>query len=99
MEKNVIWAGGKYSVSPFHDFLKGFPLTPLQIDSFKNKLSQVIEQLPHEEKVVLSLYHCEEMTFTEIGNILQRSEQDIFQLYLNAISNIRSKIHPNVSKG
>jgi hypothetical protein len=75
MEKNVIWAGGKDSVSPFHDFLKGVPLTPLQIDSLKNKLSKVI------------------------GNILQRSEQDIFQLYLNAISNIRSKIHPMSQEG
>ena len=96
MEKNVILEGGKDSVHPFRDFLNGFPLTSPKIDSFKNKLSKAIDELPYEEKVVLSLYHCEEMTVAEIGKILQKSEQDISQLYLNAISDLRSKIHSNV---
>ena len=91
MEKNVVWEEGKNSLQPFRDFLKGFSLTPPKIDSLKNKLRRAIEQLPYEEKVVLSLYHCEEMTTAEIAIILQKNEQDISQLYLNAISNLRSK--------
>jgi RNA polymerase sigma factor for flagellar operon FliA len=93
MEINVISPRGRDSVRSIHDFLKDFSLTPEKIDSFKNILSKAIEELPYEEKVVLSLYHCEEMTLAEIGKILGKTERDIFQVFRNAISNLRSKIH------
>jgi hypothetical protein len=96
MQKNAICQGGKNSEPLFRDFLKGFSLMPPKIASFKSKLSKAIEKLPYEEKIVLSLYHCEEMTIAEIGEILQKKEQDISYLYHNAISNLRSKFHLNV---
>lgn len=80
-------------VRPIHDFLKDFSLTPENTDSFKNILSKAIEKLPYEEKVVLSLYLCEEMTVAEIGIILGKNERDIFKVFLNAISKLRSKIY------
>ncbi len=92
MKENVITMRLKDSVGQFSDMLENFSLRPQRIESFKNGLSKAIEELPYEEKIVLALYHCEELTVAEIGEILRKTERAIYQVYLNAISNLRSKI-------
>jgi len=93
MEINAMSPQGRSPALPIHDFIKNFSLTTEKIYSFKNILSKAIEKLPHEEKVVLSLYLCEEMTVAEIEKILGKTERDIFQVFLSAISNLRCKIY------
>ena len=92
MKENVITMRVKDSVGQFSDMRENFSLRPQRIESFKNGLSKAIEELPYEEKIVLALYHCEELTVAEIGEILRKPERVIHQVYLNAISNLRSKI-------
>ena len=93
MEENAISLREKDSGRPFIDFLKDFSITPKGMDSFKDRLSKAIERLPYEQKVVLSLYYCEEMTMAEIGEILRKTERDIYQVHSHIIYHLRNEIH------
>jgi RNA polymerase sigma factor FliA len=53
------------------------------------KLAQVIEQLSEKEQLVISLFYKEELTFTEIGEILGLSTSRISQLHSKAIFKLR----------
>lgn len=53
-------------------------------------LALSIDALPEREKIVLSLHHEEEMTFKEIGLILDLSEARICQLHGQCLGRIRS---------
>ncbi|NUK29141.1 FliA/WhiG family RNA polymerase sigma factor [Parageobacillus sp. VR-IP] len=53
------------------------------------KLAEVIEQLSEKEQLVISLFYKEELTFTEIGEILGLSTSRISQLHSKAIFKLR----------
>ena len=56
--------------------------TPEQIyekKELKEILIQIIDQLPEKEKTVISLYYYEELTYKEIGYIMELSESRIFK--------------------
>lgn len=62
---------------------------------FENKelkfiLRDAIEQLSEKEKVVVSLYYYEGLTYKEIANILEVSESRISQLHSKAILSLKS---------
>ncbi|GLH63229.1 FliA/WhiG family RNA polymerase sigma factor [Parageobacillus sp. G301] len=53
------------------------------------KLEEVIQQLSEKEQLVISLFYKEELTFTEIGEILGLSTSRISQLHSKAIFKLR----------
>ncbi|WMT17961.1 FliA/WhiG family RNA polymerase sigma factor [Parageobacillus toebii] len=53
------------------------------------KLAEVIQQLSEKEQLVISLFYKEELTFTEIGEILGLSTSRISQLHSKAIFKLR----------
>lgn len=63
-----------------------------ETDSLKKALSAAIEELPWKEQLVLSLYYCEELTVSEIGEVLGLGERKILQLYTAAIVNLDHKV-------
>lgn len=58
----------------------------------KSILSQVIDQLPEKEKMVLSLYYQDDLNLKEIGKIMNLTESRISQIRSLALTRIRSKI-------
>lgn len=54
-------------------------------------LKENIEQLPNRENQVISLYYYNNLTYKEIGSILEVSESRVSQLHSKAISRLRSK--------
>ena len=48
-----------------------------------------IDRLPERERLVLSLYYYEGLTFKEIGRILNVSESRAFQLHQQAMMRLR----------
>ena len=55
-------------------------------------LAAAIDQLPTQEKVVLSLYYDEELTLKEIGAVLEVSESRISQIRTRAILHLRAAL-------
>ncbi len=56
----------------------------------KERLIQVIDQLPEKEKIVVSLFYYEELNLTEIAEMLKLSTSRISQLHSKAILRLKS---------
>ncbi len=67
------------------------PFELLEREDAKEQLRRAIEHLPEREKLILSLYYWEELTFKEIGAILKISESRVSQLHSQAL--LRMKTH------
>lgn len=58
----------------------------------KNVLVGSIDELGEREKMVVSLYYYEELTYNEIGDILDLSESRISQIHSKAIKQMKSSL-------
>ncbi len=56
------------------------------------KLKEAIESLTEREKLLLSLYYSEELTFKEIAHILGISESRVCQIHSMSLSKIKDKL-------
>lgn len=68
------------------------PLTMTEKADTRRKLLEAIDKLPEREKLILSLYYWEELTFKEIGKILNISESRVSQLHSQALLMMKSKV-------
>lgn len=59
---------------------------------FRRAMVQAIEDLPKNEKLVVSLYHNEELTMREISQIFGISETRVAQIHTTAMLRIRGKL-------
>jgi RNA polymerase sigma factor for flagellar operon FliA len=57
----------------------------------KEVFAEAIEELPENEKLIISLYYYEELTMKEIGTILGLTESRICQIHNQAILRLRGK--------
>lgn len=57
-----------------------------------NRLTQVIDGLPHKERLVLSLYYEQDLNLKEIGEVLDVSESRVSQILSQATLRIKSRI-------
>jgi RNA polymerase sigma factor for flagellar operon FliA len=58
----------------------------------KKMLTRLIENLPHQDRLVISLYYYEEMTFKEIASVLRLSESRVFQKHAAILERIRGQV-------
>jgi len=58
-------------------------------DEMKRILGQTIERLPEKEKLVVSLYYYDDLTLTEIGEVMELTTARISQLHTKAIFRLR----------
>jgi RNA polymerase sigma factor FliA len=70
----------------------GNPLKELGFNEVKNILKEAIAALPEKEKLVIALYHYEELTLKEIGVVLDISESRVSQIHSKVILKLRSKL-------
>ncbi len=75
-----------------NDDVDGGPLSMLEDSAFRNALTEVIENLPDREKLVMALYYDEELNLREIGEILEVSESRICQVHGQAVARIRTRM-------
>jgi RNA polymerase sigma factor for flagellar operon FliA len=68
------------------------PLKELGFNEVKNILKEAIAALPEKEKLVIALYHYEELTLKEIGVVLDISESRVSQIHSKVILKLRSKL-------
>lgn len=62
-------------------------------NELKEVLRKTIEKLPEKEKMIITLYYYEELTYKEIGKILNISESRVSQIHSKAISYLKSHIN------
>jgi RNA polymerase sigma factor for flagellar operon FliA len=67
-------------------------------EEIRRVITEAINELPEREKMVLVLYYHEDLTFKEIGQVLNVSESRISQLHTRANLRLRGKL-TNVRKG
>jgi DNA-directed RNA polymerase specialized sigma subunit len=51
-------------------------------------LTQIIYELPPPEKIIFSLYYCDELNFREIGEVLGYSEQKVSRLFRDGLKKV-----------
>ncbi len=61
-------------------------------EELKETLIDNIMLLPEKEKTIVQLYYFEELTYKEIGKILEISESRVSQLHTKAILKLKSKL-------
>ena len=71
---------------------KNTPEQIFEIKELKEILSNTIDKLPKQEKTVISLYYYEELTYKEIGYIMELSESRISQIHSKAILQIKNQL-------
>lgn len=61
-------------------------------EEIKQILSSIIDELSKQEKTVISLYYYEELTYKEIGSIMELSESRISQIHSKAILEMKNQL-------
>ncbi|MBE6081732.1 MULTISPECIES: sigma-70 family RNA polymerase sigma factor [Tissierellales] len=69
---------------------KDTPERVYEKDEIKKILVDTIDALPEKEKLIISLYYYEELTYKEIGHILKLSESRISQIHSRVLIKIKN---------
>jgi RNA polymerase sigma factor for flagellar operon FliA len=67
-------------------------LSQTRLKELKAALARAIEQLPEKERLVISLYHLDELTMKETGEVLNITESRVSQIHSQAIVRLRNKL-------
>jgi len=65
------------------------PSTEVESKEMRRTLSVAIDRLPERERLVISIYYYEGLTFKEIGKVLSVSESRVYQLHTQAVLRLR----------
>jgi RNA polymerase sigma factor FliA len=65
------------------------PMDASMFAELKGHLAHAISDLPEKEKLILSLYYEEDLTYKEIGDILNLTAARICQLHSQAVSRLK----------
>lgn len=72
------------------------PLESIEDDELKGLMVEVINEMPEQERLVISLYYYEELTLREIGNVMDITESRVSQIHTKAIGGLKSKLMSEV---
>lgn len=61
-------------------------------DQLKEMLVRIVENLPPQDRLVISLYYYEELTFKEIASIMHLSESRVFQRHAAILERLRETV-------
>ena len=68
------------------------PVETIGLQELRQALSEAIDSLPEKERLVVTLYYLEELTMSEIGEVLGLTESRISQLHSKAAMRMRGRI-------
>ena len=68
------------------------PEVLLQQNSLKEELKFYIKELPERERIVLALYYYEELTLSDIGQVLSISESRVSQIMNKTLLDLQQKL-------
>lgn len=82
-EEELAYIPGDLDDDPLFRCLRG---------EMRDRLAHAIDQLPERERLVVTLYHYEEMTMKEIGMVLGVVESRVSQIHSSAVVHLRSQL-------
>ncbi len=65
-------------------------------EELKEQLVKILKSLPERERMVITLYYYEELTFKEIGKTLGISESRVSQIHSEVISKLKEQLRKAV---
>lgn len=68
------------------------PLESIGLKEVRQSLGAAIDALPEKERLVISLYYFEDLTMSEIGEVMGLTESRISQLHSKAALRMRARI-------
>lgn len=74
------------------------PADQLDESDLKQQLIDALQELPERDRLVLSLYYYEELTLSEIGEVIGVSESRVCQLHSRAVMNLRALLSQSGGK-
>jgi RNA polymerase sigma factor for flagellar operon FliA len=69
------------------------PSDAFERESLIEEMGSAIRELSEREQLVLSLYYNEELTFKEIGKVLDITESRVCQLHARAITSLKARMN------
>lgn len=82
------------SLNPYNlaDTEEKSPFHQLQKKELIDLLATTLEELPENEKLVITLYYYEQLTMKEIGKVLSLSESRVSQIHSKAMIHLRYRL-------
>ena len=68
------------------------PSETMSTEEAKTQLVESVEQLPQRERLVITLYYYEGLTFKEIARILNLSDSRVFQIHAAVLKGLRQTL-------
>jgi RNA polymerase sigma factor for flagellar operon FliA len=68
------------------------PEQELEQNGLKSELKSAIKELPERERLILALYYYEELTLSDIGQVIGLSESRISQILNQTHMNLKQKL-------
>ena len=91
---DMMMEGGEEGDVPLHekygDESQADPLDVLEQKDMAAEMAAAIQNLEEREQMVLSLYYNEELTFKEIGKVLDITESRVCQLHARAVISLKA---------
>lgn len=69
------------------------PAQVLEKESLIQEMADALQKLSERDKLILSLYYNDELTFKEIGKVLEITESRVCQLHARAILNLKAMMN------
>lgn len=73
------------------------PSIEVESKEMRRILATAVDRLPDRERLVISLYYFEGLTFKEIGKVLTVSESRVYQLHTQAVLRLRGYLSRDVA--
>ena len=75
------------------------PLAALESEEEIDVLARAIDQLPYQERVVITLYYYQDLMLREIAKLLKLSKSRVSQIHNKAVLTLRAKIRSMTTAG
>jgi RNA polymerase sigma factor for flagellar operon FliA len=82
--------------NPLHEFLadehQPEPSLAIEESEVRTALAEALQELPRRDQLILSLYYNDELTFKEIGAVLDISESRVCQLHTRLVVALQAQV-------
>jgi RNA polymerase sigma factor for flagellar operon FliA len=80
------------AIDSSQDSVQDQPELIAEAQALSDELTKAIEGLPDRERLVIALYYYEELTYKEIGKIMDISESRVSQLHSKAVFRLKNRL-------
>jgi len=85
-------SGGGTIADAVSDTSADAPSLAMEREEVKNILAEALENLPPQERLVITLYYYEDLTLKEIGKVLSVSESRVSQIHAKAATRLSGRL-------